>query len=503
MNARQRPRRAPRKRGEAYKGRRKQALLEAGIVAPDTAQVRPMDPSTSLESQYQLAGCSPGNFECPFVVDGKVRSDLATSIGSNSYIQTVTPNATDYMVICWYPSLGQTVLNASGLYMSLIGPAGTVSTIDLTTGAVGSVPVWGVTGGFADKFTPFHSSLEIILRATAVTVAGSVWIGSFTWSNITQNLMTVPFLRSRAKEYDLKESCRFSLRNSIQERALIDASGTAAVADSLAFSERVAYALISPGAFLNITTGAPTPFTIDTTIRANYVFAPDVAIPMLSRMTGARFSGHASPTPAEAALCDELEDAISPYPEIVPNDIVDEISRALHLAARGKKSDNHPLAKLSTKWSKKDNFTWTGSAGHWVTDTLKDQIENYQDLTSLVGILEWSPTREAASCDLERLNPDILDLYDEFDDTRQRLIDVLKESAQKETEIRERIKKLETRQHTKHGKTLSQYFFDDDWRSYDYVRSRLDQLSLPEAKSVTTIFTVPESRDKSKSLNRK
>lgn len=502
-------RRRPAPRGNVTRNRRQVALLAAGVAPAPVIEAEPADPNLSAESLWQLSCCRPGRYTSPYIIDGRVRSDICTGVGQTSYSETVTPAGDDYTLILFYPQIATINATVSGLH---IDPAfdpitGAVNVTTLNTVDVPYADVWGNIAGFSDKFFVHNASLDIVLRAATVTTAGSVWIGSFNFNNVRTQNITLSMLKNRGKEIDLKETTRFSLKNTVGNRELVDYAGAVTQADATIANEKICYALISANPFQNITTGANVPFVIDITTNCNYAWTPDIGVPMLAKMGYSNISNYREPSKSEQALCQTLDDVLVVYPMLVSEADTGFIKSSLITASLGKKLDTDVVKRLSLHWERDDSsrFLPHENSSHMWSDIPDD---SHPDLSQLSLFLTWESARECTTTDIESLPPEVLDKYDEMDSIRNELVQMIQNHNSHDRRRARTIRKLPQRSNTRHGKTSQQYLFDEDWRSYDYVWNRLvaNDLDTSLAISKIDIVPTPDKRDRSissKALNKK
>lgn len=473
--------------------------MNSGTMSAEMMNAAPEDPRMSAESQWQLACCRPGTTHTPYVIDEKVRQDLPTGVGKTDLL--ANHSGQFYVLFMWFPHIG-TIGGGSGYY-SVIGNGGDlVNFADVIGGQVNSAAVYGDVAGFTDKFYVFNGSLDIVLRAPEATRSGSVWIGSISWSQLQAGARSFNQLRQRAKEFDLKDSARFSLKATVSDREIVDylnrGAGTADGVNAPIWNELVAYAIISPQAFRNITNGDPVAYNADINVRVNYAWVPEFTAPMLTGTGVGNRTNHPPPTEYEKALTDELDLIIPHYPMIVPESEYNVIKAALHTALRGQKYNLDPLQSMANFYAQdyrsRIHVQDTGMR-LYAPKPLPHQIT--PAILNLASFLKWEPGREAGIVDLDSMPPDILEKYDEFDALRSEVVIMIEGLNKTEIDISLKIRSLENRQTQRHGETIVQYRYDDDWRSYDYVFSRL--LALESSEDTTSYVTVQPSQSRSNS----
>lgn len=472
--------------------------MNAGTFLTDPMLAAPDDPRMSAESQWQLSCCQPGTIHSPYVIDDKVRQDICTGVGKSDRIEAAS--GLSYVCIFWFPHIG-TIGNGSGFYITVAAAADPITQADLITLQTAGTALYGDTAGFSDRFYVYSGSLDVVLRAPEATRSGSVWIGSISWAQFQTNPKTVTQLRQRAKEFDLKDSARFSLKSTVLDRNIVDyinrGAGTPESFQAPIWNEVISYAIISPQAFRNITDGASVNYSVDINVRVNYAWVPEFTAPMLTGAGVGNRTQHPPPTETERALNEELNNIIPQYPMIVPDSDVETIKRALQMALKSQKYTLDPLQPLASFWA----------ADHRSRIHIPDNgMRLYTSpviggpspgALNLASFLKWEPGREASVMDLDSLPPDILDKYDEFDELRRQIVEMIEVLKKEDDETRSKIKLLETRTFVKHGESIIQYRYDGDWRAFDYVFSRLSALSAGE--DTESYVTIQPSQSRSNS----
>lgn len=474
-----------------------EALERAGIAPSRIIEAEPANPFISAESLWQISSCQPGRHVSPYVIEGRVRNDILTGIGQTTYAQNATVTAGTYMAIFWYPQIATLNGSTSGLKIVNLNASGAGSFLtiaDLGSG-VSYETVYGVVSGFTDKFFVHNGSLSVVLRAPKATAAGSVWIGSFTYSQLRVQNVTVGFMQNIGKEFDLKLSPNFSLKNTVENRDIVDYAGAVNVADAQVGNEKVCFALISPGAFQSLTDSSNIAYLIDVQTSVNYAWTPDISVPMLAKMAY-NSTRHPQPTKLELDLCQELDDVLTGYPCIVSDADTETIKSGLAMCSGGGRPTQDVLSSLSFKWDRNRRSS-PSTAADMSFGLMLDIDRPIMDLSPVYSFLSWVARREGSIIDFDTLPPEILDLYDEFEALRDDLINRMKSLQTTQAEYAQTIRNLPCREYVKHGKTTLQYFYDEDWHTWEYVWSRLS------ASELESVISLPDTkRGKSSSVGK-
>lgn len=407
------------------------------------------------ELQFQLARLAPDRFESPFVQNG-TPLDLPVQklVGQvQKDVAVLATDVTNYSIVFNTGYAGYYYQGTAPVNIRYYNAVGTNIPFANALNGESFSGFYG-TATYYDRMAPWATIVDLELIAPAASVQGVVHVGSISVASLLGGTNPGNLIKTADSRYDLKspEAKTIRLRSAISSREAVHKLGQTTVAnwsvDDI-LEEYVSYA-VYVNACANLNTGVPSVYSLDIAATSQALWWPDGAQP---------------PVRGLASSFQKIETVASTHPVDLEN--ASMLERLSHLWTTPPNMDQVVEFLLSRKSLKTviniaEKFIPAIGVISSLFEGAPSSLMTSPQIQDDVAYLELIENLDHTRLHFKYWSPEALDLFDELEDVRSNLVNVLGAEANRRTALSKRIDAARQEVKWVHGRKEFTYYEGDD-----------------------------------------